>query len=73
MTPQEKIGDLVKAAPPITVTSMTALGFSISDWVLLLTAIYTLLQIFLVIRRLMVSRRASDTTCVKDCPNRSKV
>ena len=73
MTPQEQIGDLVKAAPPITVTSMTALGFSISDWVLLLTAIYTLLQIFLVIRRLMVSRRASGTTCVKDCPNRSKV
>jgi len=52
---------------------MTALGFPMSDWVLLLTAIYTLLQILIVVRRLVVSRRASDTTCIRDCPNRTKV
>ena len=73
MTPQEQITDIAKAAPPLTVTGMTAAGFPISDWVLLLTAIYTLLQILIVVRRLVVSRRASDTTCIKDCPNRAKV
>ena len=71
MTPQEQIADIAKAAPPLTVTGMTAAGFPMSDWVLLLTAIYTLLQILIVVRRLIVSRRA--TTCIKDCPNRAKV
>ena len=73
MTPQEQFADVAKAAPPITITSMSALGFPMSDWVLLLTAIYTLMQVLLIVRRLIVSRRASDTTCVKDCPNRMKV
>ena len=70
MTPQEQLADLAKAAPPITITSMTVLGFPMSDWVLLLTAVYTLLQIFLVVRRLIVSRRTSDTSCTVDCPAR---
>ena len=73
MTPQEQIADLAKAAPPLTITGMTAMGYTVSDWVLLLTAIYTVLQIVLVLRRLVVSRRAMGTTCVKDCPNRTKV
>ena len=72
MTPQEQLTDLAKAAPPIAITSMNILGFPMSDWVLLLTAIYTLLQIFLVVRRLIVSRRASDTTCMVDCPARMR-
>ena len=73
MTPQEQIADIAKAAPPLAVTGMTAAGFPMSDWVLLLTAIYTLLQILIVVRRLVISRRATDTTCIKDCPNRAKV
>lgn len=73
MTPQEQIAEIAKAAPPITITSMSILGFQMSDWVLLLTAIYTLLQIFLAVRRLIISRKATDTTCVKDCQNRTKL
>lgn len=72
MTPQEQLADLAKAAPPLTVTGMSVLGYTISEWVLLLTAIYTLLQIVLVVRRLIASRRSSDTTCVKDCTNRMR-
>lgn len=73
MTPQEQLSDLAKAAPPLTITGMTVAGFPISDWVLLLTAIYTLLQIGIVVRRLLLSRQSTDTTCVKDCPNRAKL
>ena len=70
MTPHEQIADLAKAAPPIAITSVTVLGFPMSDWVLLATLIYTVLQISLVVRRLLVSRRSSDTTCTADCPGR---
>ena len=73
MTPQEQIADLAKATPPLTVTGMTALGYDISEWVLLATLIYTVLQIALVVRRLMVSRRETDITCVKDCQNRMRL
>ncbi len=72
MTPQEQFSDLAKVAPPIAITSMDIMGFPMSDLVLLLTAVYTLLQIFIVVRRLIVSRRASDTTCLADCPGRQK-
>ena len=69
-TPQEQLADVAKAAPPLTVTGMTIMGFPISDWVLLLTAVYTGLQITLLFRRLVIARRVTDTTCVKDCPSR---
>lgn len=65
MTPHEQIADLAKVAPPVAITSMSLAGYPMSDWVLLLTALYTLLQIFLLIRRLMVSRRADDPP---ECP-----
>lgn len=70
MTPHEQIADLAKVAPPVAITSMSLAGYPMSDWVLLLTALYTLLQIFLLIRRLMVSRRADDPP---ECPECGKV
>lgn len=70
MTPNEQITDLAKTAPPIAIASMSYAGYSISDWVLLATLIYTVLQIFLLVRRMIVSRRSSDTTCTADCPGR---
>lgn len=73
MTPQEQLSDLAKTAPPLTVTGMTVMGFPVSEWLLLLTAIYTILQIFMFVRRLVVAHKATDTTCVRDCPNRAKL
>ncbi|WP_434513789.1 hypothetical protein AB6Q56_14505 [Dechloromonas sp. ARDL1] len=73
MTPHEQVGELAKTAPPVAVTSMTLAGYSMNDWVLTLTAIYTLLQIFIVVRRFLVSRRTtdaiqeSDPPCARDC------
>lgn len=71
MMPHEQVTELVKAAPPVTVTTMSLAGYPLSDWVLTLTAIYTLLQIFIIVRRFLISRRATDTKndppCAKDC------
>ena len=65
----QEIADLVKAAPPLTITGMTMLGFPISDWVLLLTALYTILQIYLLLRRMVFAIRSSDRdpNCAEDC------
>lgn len=55
MTPSEQLAEFSKAAPPIAITSMTILGFPMSDWVLLLTAIYTIMQIVLMLRRTWIA------------------
>lgn len=70
MTPHEQVADLIKVAPPVAITSMSLAGYPMSDWVLLLTAIYTLLQILLLIRRMLVSRRVDDPP---ECPECGKV
>lgn len=70
--PSEQITDVVKAAPPITITGMTIVGIQVQDWLLILTLVYTILQILIIVRRFMLNRRVTDTTCVKDCSNRRK-
>lgn len=72
MTNHEQVADVIKVAPPVTITSMTLAGYQMSDWVLLLTALYTLLQILLLIRRLLVSRRVDDPPECEACVKRSK-
>ena len=39
------VTEAVKAAPPLTVGGLTMWGVGLSEWVLVLTAIYTILQI----------------------------
>ena len=70
MTPQEQLADVAKAAPPLTVAGMTFFGYSLNEWVVILTLVYTALQIVAMLRRWIVARRITPTTCVKDCPNR---
>ena len=72
MNAHEQAQEMLRAAPPLTVTAMSIFGFSISDWAFLLTAIYTLLMIVLLVRRQIVAHRASDDTCIADCPARKK-
>jgi hypothetical protein len=40
----------VKVVPPIAVTGMHFLGYGVADWVLALTAVYTILQIVVLVR-----------------------
>ena len=70
--PPEQLSDVIKAAPPITITGMTIVGIPIQDWVLIMTLVYTILQILIIARRFMMNRRVTDNTCVKDCANRRK-
>lgn len=42
--------ETLKATPPITVGGLTLFGVGLSDWVLLLTAVYTILQIGFLVR-----------------------
>ena len=72
MTSQERLASVAKAAPPITITGMTIVGIPIQDWVLMLTLVYTILQILIIARRFMLNHRDTDNTCVKDCANRRK-
>lgn len=42
--------ELTKATPTITVGGLTLFGVGLADWVLILTIIYTLLQLFFLLR-----------------------
>jgi hypothetical protein len=71
MSLHEQVPDMVKAAPPLTVTGMSLAGYSMSDWVFALTAIYTALQIIILIRRWL--RPGNAPSCaVNDCPARKR-
>ncbi len=70
MTNTDMATEVARAAPPLTITGMTLLGFPLSDWVLLLTAIYTIFQIVIVVRR-MVRKDGVATSCsTQSCPAR---
>lgn len=42
--------EALKATPPVTVGAMTIFGYQLSDWVLIATLIYTLLQTYFLVR-----------------------
>lgn len=42
--------EAVKSAPPLTVGTLTLLGISLSDWTLILTATYTSVLLFVLVR-----------------------
>lgn len=67
---KEIIMDAVKVSPPVTVAGLTWKGITLSEWVMMLTAVYTALMIFVTLRRLWMSRRLSrtDPVCAEDCP-----
>jgi uncharacterized membrane protein len=44
------VASAVKSLPPVSVASATLLGYPLADWVLFLTAVYTLLQIVAFVR-----------------------
>lgn len=46
----ELFSEALKAAPPVTVGSLTLFGVGLSDYVLLATLIYTVLQVGFLLR-----------------------
>lgn len=42
--------DILKASPPVTVSAISFMGVPLQTWVYLLTAIYTILQIYILVR-----------------------
>lgn len=49
--------EAAKAAPPVTVVGMTLGGVSLQEWVLILTAVYTVLQIGFLLRDKLLKRK----------------
>ncbi|MBB5414125.1 hypothetical protein [Paraburkholderia atlantica] len=44
------VASAAKVAPSVSVASLTILGYPLADWVLMLTALYTILQVIALIR-----------------------
>jgi Phage holin T7 family, holin superfamily II len=44
------VASAAKSIPPVSVASATLLGYPMADWVMLLTIVYTILQIFALVR-----------------------
>lgn len=67
---KEALSDSVKIVPPATVSVLKLFEIPLSQWVLILTAIYTFLMIIVTVRKLMFSRRVTDRdpACAEDCP-----
>lgn len=42
--------EIIKATPPIAISTITLLGVPLNEWVFILTIIYTLLQLFFTLR-----------------------
>lgn len=55
-----------KVAPPVTAAGLTLMGVQLSDWLIIATLIYTLLQVALLLQKLWVERRA------RQCPTDKK-
>ena len=64
MQPHSEISvETAKALPTITVGGLTLFGVGLSDWVLLLTAIYTICQLYFLFRDKWYRKRKDDNGC----------
>jgi hypothetical protein len=59
-TSNELAAEAVKASPPLTVAGLTIYGVGLQDWILILTAIYTVIQIFILIRDKLLTQEVKD-------------
>lgn len=61
MNPTEGVAyvDAAKLAPPVSVSSLALLGLPLTDWVIVLTLIYTVLQLYFLLRDKWWRQRAT--------------
>lgn len=50
MFSQDTLAEASKAAPPVTVGGLSLVGVPLSDWLIIATLVYTVLQIVFLIR-----------------------
>lgn len=43
-------GELVRAAPPLSISTLSILGVPLQDWVIILTFVYTAFQLYFLLR-----------------------
>lgn len=56
-----------KVAPPVAAAGLTLMGVQLSDWLIIATLIYTVLQIGLLLQKLWLERKARQRpVCKKD-------
>lgn len=65
-TVQDHIVNVVKDAPPIAVGGVVFFGVELSDWVLILTAIYTIIRIASELRMWYDRKRDDSNPTVLD-------
>lgn len=58
------ITEAAKAAPTVTVGGLTLFGVVLSDWVMILTIVYTLLQLFFLLRDKWWNKRKAQNGCI---------
>lgn len=51
MQKNEVLTEALKSAPPVSIVGATVAGVSLEEWVLVLTALYTLLQLAYFLRK----------------------
>lgn len=54
------VNSAVKAAPPVGVTAATLLGLQLSDWVMIATLVYTVLQMIFLLRDKLFGKGSSS-------------
>ena len=59
----EILTEAIKASPALTVGGLTLFGVGLSDWVLLATLIYTILQVGFLLRDKWLNKRKDDNGC----------
>ena len=50
MKAQDLVEDTIKASPSVTVVGLTVLGVPVQEWLILATIVYTLLQLYFLLR-----------------------
>ena len=56
----ELIAGVARAAPPVTVTGLSMFGVGLADWLILVTIVYTVLQIVFLVRDRMRRKKEQD-------------
>lgn len=60
----EVVTELARSAPPVVVTGLSWWGVSLSDWLILLTIMYTIAQFHFLLKEKSPAYRSVYCTCI---------
>lgn len=69
MLPENTTAEILKVTPPVLITTSTFMGIVWQEWVFILTAIYTLVQILRLVPKSIACIKCfkRNWTCDKSC------